>query len=102
MSRLKAQSVAEYSICIGIVIAAILGMQVIVRTILTGQYKEMVDCVTKQAASSPEYRPYYVEDTYRVKQSKITDEDIQGGGEVNRDFPDDTVDITGTSIRNVE
>ncbi len=99
----KGQSVAEYSLCIGLVAAAIFGMQVLVRTQLANRYKEMMDFTTKNAASSDIfYKPYYVEDKYSVEQTKSTDEIIQPGGVFRRDFNEDEVMVKGTSIRNVE
>ncbi len=102
MSRPKAQSVAEYSICVALVIAALLGMQILVRVTLGGKYKDLMDFTTKQASSLSLYNPYYIEDEYKVVQSQITDEDIKGGGVVRRDFTEDEVSVKGTIIRNVE
>ncbi len=102
MSIPKAQSVAEYSICVVLVAAALLGMQHLVRTSLAGKYKDLADFTTKQAASSAKYTPYYVQDNYRVLQSKNTDEKIQARGVVDRDFKEDDVSVKGTAIRNVQ
>lgn len=102
MSGPRAQSVAEYSVCVALVIAALLGMQVLVRTTLAGKYKNMVDYTTRQASSYTQYRPYYIQDSYRVVQSKSTDEDIQGGGWLSRDLNEDKIKVNGTIIRNVE
>lgn len=100
----KAQSVAEYSICVAVVLAALLGMQILVKRGLQGKYKDLVDYTTKQASSPHQYSPYYVQDSFRVLQSKTLSEDFKGRGVVNRNYaPDqDKVTVQGTSIRDIK
>ncbi|MDD5465674.1 MAG: hypothetical protein PHP73_04990 [Candidatus Omnitrophica bacterium] len=107
----RAQSVAEYSICLALVLAALLGMQIYVKRGLQGRYKEAVDHAAKQAASAAQlttspkqYEPYYVQDKFTVNQSKIVSEDIGHKGQTTRDILEDKVGIEQGSkaIRDVQ
>lgn len=107
----RAQSVAEYSVCLALVLAALLGMQIYVKRGLQGRYKELVDHAAKQAASAAQlttnptqYEPYYVQDQFTVSQSKITNERTSYGGQTTRDLLEDKVVIEKGSkaIRNVQ
>jgi len=105
----RAQSVAEYSVCLALVLAAVLGMQIYVKRGLQGRYKELVDHAAKQAASaaglatSPkQYEPYYVQDNFTVGQSKITNETSSSPGKMNRDFVEDSTAVKGTATRDVQ
>ncbi len=106
----RAQSVAEYSVCLALVLAALLGMQVYVKRGLQGRYKEAVDHAAKQAASAAQlaispkqYEPYYVSDKFKVRQSKITNESTGYGGKITRDILEDkvTVEKDSKAVRDV-
>lgn len=91
---------AEYSVCLALVLAALLGMQIYVKRGLQGRYKEVVDHAAKQAAnaaqfttSPKQYEPYYIQDQFNVSQSKITNERISYEGQATRDFLEDKVVI---------
>jgi len=100
----RAQSMAEYSVCLALVLAALLGMQLYVKRGLQGRYKELVDHAAKQAASPKQYEPYYVQDKFKVRQSKITNESINYEGQTTRDILEDKVVIEPDSkaIRDVQ
>jgi len=105
----RAQSVAEYSVCLALVLAALLGMQFYVKRGLQGRYKEVIDHTAKQAASaaglatSPkQYEPYYVQDQFTVGQYQTTNEAISYEGQTNRDFLKDSTVVKGTSKRGVQ
>jgi len=107
----RAQSVAEYSVCLALVLAAVLGMQLYVKRGLQGRYKELVDHAAKQASSvaqlttnPKQYEPYYVQDQFTVSQSKITNESTNYEGQTTRDFLEDKVAIEKGSkaIRDVQ
>lgn len=99
---IRAQSVAEYSVCLALVLAALLGMQIYVKRGLQGRYKEVVDHAAKQAASPKQYEPYYVQDKFTVDQSKIVNEDIRHEGQTTRDFSEDSTAVKGTAKRDVQ
>ena len=108
----RAQSVAEYSVCLALVLAALLGMQLYAKRGLQGRYKELVDHAVKQASSAAEltttspkqYEPYYVKDQFTVRQSKQVNETVKTEGQVQRDFLEDKVAIEKGSkaIRDVQ
>ena len=101
---------AEYSVCLALVLAALLGMQLYVKRGLQGRYKELVDHAVKQASSaamltttSPrQYEPYYVQDQFTVSQSKQVNEGAKTEGQVQRDFLQDQTVVKGTSTRDVQ
>ena len=101
---------AEYSVCLALVLATLLGMQLYVKRGLQGRYKELLDHTVKQAAStaglatSPkQYEPYYVQDKFTVRQDKQVSESIQTGGQLQRNFLVDKVVIEkGKAIRDVQ
>jgi len=98
----KAQSVAEYSICLALILAALLGMQLYVKRGLQGRYRELVDHAAKQSASPKQYEPYYVQDQFTVNQSKIANEDIKYEGLTTRDSLEDSTVVKGTAKRGVQ
>ena len=63
MLNKRGQSVAEYAILIGVVIAAVVGMQLYVKRGLQGKAKAVVDdfaTATRGGIASPQqYEPYY-------------------------------------------
>ncbi|MBU4251670.1 MAG: hypothetical protein KKC39_01980 [Candidatus Omnitrophica bacterium] len=93
---------AEYSICLALVLAALLGMQLYVKRGLQGRYRELVDHAAKQAASPKQYEPYYVQDEFTVKQSKIVNEDVKYEGLTTRDSLEDSTVVKGTAKRGVQ
>ncbi len=95
---------AEYSVCLALVLAALLGMQLYVKRGLQWRYKELVDHAAKQAASPKQYEPYYVRDQFNDSQSKITNERTSYGGQTTRDILEDKVVIEKGSkaIRDVQ
>ncbi|MDP3042658.1 MAG: hypothetical protein Q8N62_08080 [Candidatus Omnitrophota bacterium] len=93
---------AEYSICLALVLAAVLGMQLYVKRGLQGRYRELVDHAAKQAASPKQYEPYYVRDKFTVKQFKIVNEDMKYEGLTTRDSLEDSTEVKGTAKRDVQ
>jgi len=55
----RAQSVSEYSICVAIIILAIVVMQAYVKRGLQGRYADIVDFATAGAQANRQYEPYY-------------------------------------------
>jgi hypothetical protein len=87
----KGQGTAEYAILIGIVIAAVMAMQVYVKRGLQAGMKFAVDKSGKAdstggLSATAQYEPYYLESKYNTKlTTQVSDsEEMQEGGGVNR------------------
>ena len=90
----KAQSTAEYAIVIGLVIAAIVAMQIYVKRGLQGKVKDAVDYKDSQdtvTGTTAQYEPYYTQSSMSSSQSATDKEEVAKGGGVSR-----TVDTTAT------
>lgn len=83
----KGQSTAEYAIVIGLVIAAIVAMQVYVKRGLQGKvkdavdYKDSTDTIT---GTTRQYEPYYTESSMTSTQAVSDSESTVSGGGVSR------------------
>jgi len=78
LNRRTAQSTGEYAILIGLVIAAVVAMQVYVKRGLQGQLKDAMDTFSTTAnfTSSPtkQYEPYYLASNFEVtRDSKVAE-----------------------------
>lgn len=83
----KGQSTAEYAIVIGLVIAAIVAMQVYVKRGLQGKVKDAVDYKDTGdtiTGTTAQYEPYYAESTMASTQSMTDTEKTSAGGGVTR------------------
>lgn len=89
----KAQSAAEYSVCLALILAAFLGMQLYVKRGLQGKYKEAIDHAAKQSASPKQYEPYYEKSKLDISQSRIINEDIKYEGQITRTIIEDKVAV---------
>lgn len=99
---LSGQSIGEYAVCLAVILAALLAMQVYVKRGLEGRYKGVVDYATKQAYPLTQYEPGYVQDKYTVSQDKKLTESAPGGGNITRNPIEDKTVVTGTSTRDVK
>lgn len=103
MTRFSGQSIGEYAVCLAVILAALLAMQVYVKRGLQRRYKGAVDYVTtKQANPLTQYEPYYVQDKYTVSQESKLTEKMPGEGNVTRNPITDKTVVTGTSVRGVK
>ena len=101
----KAQTTAEYAILIGLVVGAVIAMQVYVKRGLQGRMRDAVDHVgangdvggTDLAFTSAQYEPYYLQSTATTDQTSHDDESLHGGGQggVDRSTTTNT-----TAVRN--
>lgn len=83
----KGQSTAEYAIVIGLVIAAIVAMQVYVKRGLQGKVKDAVDYKDSQdtiTGTTNQYEPYYMQSTMTSSQAVSDTESTVAGGGVSR------------------
>lgn len=76
LNRRRAQSTGEYAILIGLVIAAVIGMQVFVKRGLQAKTKNVVEYFADNATTTgtgsatltkdTQYEPYYLDDTQNI------------------------------------
>lgn len=96
MNFKKAQTIAEYSILLSLILVALLGMQVYVKRGLQARYRKMVDCAG-EAAGIQQYEPYYTQSSQTVSQENKTKYTHKPKGELTRDI-DSTLKVENASI----
>lgn len=96
MRMSRAQSVSEYSICVVIIILAVITMQVYVKRGLQARYADMVDFATKQAQAHPQYEPYYQKEDMGFTQDVNEKKEVSLGGQVKRVITNDSLRRKGT------
>lgn len=92
--RRSAQSVAEYSICVAVVIAALFAMVTYTKRGLSGRYKDVVDSTLKAANNTTEYEPYYQKSEFEIGANKTIYQDIKQYGLQSSGF-NDNVSVQG-------
>lgn len=102
----RGQSTAEYAIVLGVVIAALVGMQIYVKRGLNAKMKGvtdyMADNTTGLAGKQLEqYEPYYASSKHAVTQKTIADNSYEKGKAV-RALTSDTTTRTGSSTTGVD
>lgn len=93
------QTTAEYAVVIGVVIAAVVAMQVYVKRGLQAKVKGVADNLTQQGADTAktkQYEPYYTESTYEVTQDRGSTDKVVTGGAVSRTGITETTERTGS------
>ena len=83
----KAQTTAEYAILIGLVVAAVLAMQVYVKRGFQARVKDAVDDMatkTSGIGTTNQYEPYYMTQTANSTQNASDTENLQTGGAIGR------------------
>lgn len=84
----KGQSTAEYAIVIGLVIAAIVAMQVYVKRSIQGKVKDAVDYNDSSSSSilgkTNQYEPYYATQDLTSTRQGMTRMETKTGGQVVR------------------
>ncbi len=86
----RGQSTAEYAVLIGLVIAAVLAMQVYVKRALQGKMQVETDKLGAQ------YEPYYLSSDFDSTRDTSEAEATITGGEVTRTLTKDEASRTGT------
>ncbi len=107
--RARGQSVAEYAVVFGVVIAAVVGMQIYVKRGLQGKMRDATDFVGARlgqsaglATTTAQYEPYYAQSNFAVDQSSKVTDTVNVGGSVGRNVQDDTTKRTGLSTQGVD
>lgn len=88
----RGQSTAEYAILFGLVVGALVAMQVYIRRGLQGRVKDAVDFTgsggtvagDQMVFSGTQYEPYYTISSTQNQASNTKTEDIAEGGAVTR------------------
>jgi Flp pilus assembly pilin Flp len=88
----KAQTTAEYAILLGLVIAAVVAMQVYVKRAIQGRVHRSVQWMANQAASAnttigmsntTQYEPYYLQSDFNVTRNQNAQQNLIVGGGYN-------------------
>jgi Flp pilus assembly pilin Flp len=99
-----AQTTAEYAILIGLVIAALVAMQVYVKRGLQGRMRSATDYLAAQTlgiGNTSQYEPYYLSSDFNTTRDAIESEATAAGGSVTRTLTSDTSTRTGTQSYSV-
>lgn len=106
------QSTAEYAIVLGVVITALVAMQVYVKRGINAKVKDVTDHLTTQVGSGTDpltgaqlsqYEPYYTNSDYTVDQSTNSKDTLSAGGTVKRELTGtgEKTTRTGSSTQDV-
>ncbi len=105
----RGQATAEYAIMIGVVVAAVVGMQLYLKRGLNGKVKDLTDHVGSEIATSAglaqstlQYEPYYAQSDYNTTQGTTSAQDYKTGGTVDRTVSRDTTTRSGSSEQGVD
>ena len=109
-SNRTGQSTAEYAIVLGVVITALVAMQMYVKRGINAKVKNVTDHLTTQVGSGDlplkgaqlsQYEPYYAQSDYKVDQTTKSTDTLAAGGGVTRDLGSEKTTRTGTSTQDV-
>jgi len=91
LRKKRAQSTAEYAILIGLVVAALVGMQIYIRRGLNAKIKDGVDVYTDNAIAgnksvfhSTQYEPYYSNQTVHTTSGQTEGDNMLDTGVFTR------------------
>ena len=91
----KGQTTAEYAVLLGLVIAAILAMQVYVKRGIQARIATETDGIT---GGFSQYEPYYLDSSFVSNRDTSETETTVTGGGVTRDLTQDTATRTGRQV----
>lgn len=95
----KGQSTAEYAVMVGLVIAAIVAMQIYVRRGLQAKVRDVTDNFTSSGTvgTTSQYEPYYADSSYDVTQSRTSTDTVSKGGKITRAGISETTTRAGSA-----
>lgn len=100
MRNRQGQSTAEYAVVLGVVIAAVIAMQVYVKRGLQAKIKGVADHYSATGAANvggtKQYEPSYVDSTYTVNQTRDSTDELTSGGGTSRTGITETTTRTGS------
>ena len=97
MRNHRGQSTAEYAVVIGVVVAAIIAMQVYVRRGMQAKVKDVTDHFTSQFGSTKQFEPDFASSDFTVAQDRSASEQVTKGYEVDRTGISETTSRTGSA-----
>ncbi|MGD9014677.1 MAG: hypothetical protein PVI33_01445 [Candidatus Omnitrophota bacterium] len=87
MRTRRAQSINEYSVCLAVIVFAVIAMRTYIQRGLQARYRDLVVRTTAQASpSSNQYEPYYRSEVNQVQHEKDIEVDIFGRGRQTTSF----------------
>lgn len=97
----KGQSTAEYAILIGLVIGAVVAMQIYFKRGMQGRVKDAVDYIdanSSEVFKGGQYEPYYLSSESKTSQNASETTDLRAGGEVGKTETSDVVANRTTTV----
>lgn len=91
MLKKKAQSLTEYSVCLAVVLVALITMNLYVKRGLQGRYKDLVDYTVDKVSDIRQYEPYYVDSEHTTITNTTTGEIMSNGGSFTRTIDDTSI-----------
>lgn len=104
MGNRRGQTTAEYAVVVGVVIAAIVAMQIYVKRGMQAKVKDVTDNFTSQAVGgrqTSQYEPYYASSDYTVAQDRTAHEEVAEGYKVDKTGIEETTTRTGSATTGV-
>jgi len=96
--RQRGQSTAEYAVVIGLVVAAVLAMQVYVKRGLQGKIAGAANYFAVQGkGTTKQWEPDYASSDYSVTQDRSSTDKLLSGGGANRASVNETTTRSGSS-----
>ncbi|MFC1657764.1 hypothetical protein ACFL1D_00045 [Candidatus Omnitrophota bacterium] len=100
----RGQSVSEYTICVAVIILAMITIQSYVKRGLQGRYADLVDRTARQVSPSSarpitQYEPYYVHEYSKAEQGREIDVVVNTDGRQRIAFSGSLDDFAGESVR---
>lgn len=91
LRQIKAQSTAEYVIVLGLIVAAVVGMQTYIKRGFQGRIKDAVNYVDYGGStgdtvtfSTKQYEPYYAESKFTTARTSEESSELKESGAVGR------------------
>lgn len=99
LKRKEGQSTVEYALIIGVIVAALVGMQTYVKRGLQARYHDGMNFLSTEVSTGTDgvaalgatgqYEPYYQNSDYSVTQDRNEDETVQARGHTVRTLTQD-------------
>lgn len=92
LRKRKGQSTVEYALIIGVIVAALVGMQTFVKRGLQARYHDGIGFLTTQTSeigSTNQYEPYYSDSNYAVTQARNENEAVADRGKTTKTIAQD-------------
>ena len=101
----RGQSLTEYAVTFGVVAAAVLGMQLLVKRGLQARQLDATNLMTGVTGdvggvaigSTKQYEPYYAQNTFNVSQTQDAKQKVGVGYTVDKTGIDETTTRSGTT-----